>query len=117
MSTGLRVNANFTWAKAFTNAYASSAGNDQVDFVGITLRDPSVQKTAAQHDVRFAFKMDATYDLPFGKGQKFFSNSNWFANALVGGWTLAPVIRWQSGSPFVLQNVQLIGMTREELQK
>ncbi|HSK70698.1 MAG TPA: carboxypeptidase-like regulatory domain-containing protein [Pyrinomonadaceae bacterium] len=117
LSDGLRVNASYVWAKAFTNAYATSAGNDQVNFVGMTFRNPDLQKTTAQHDIRHAFKFDATYDFPFGKGRQFFSNSNWFVNSILGGWTIAPVIRWQSGSPIVMQNVQLIGMTRDELQK
>lgn len=117
MSAGLRLSASYTFAKAFTNAYATSAGNDQVNYVGITLRDPGLQKASAQHDLRHAFKFDATYDLPFGRGGKFFSNANGFVNGIIGGWGIAPVIRWQSGSPFAFQNVQLVGMTREELQK
>ncbi|MCV4566986.1 hypothetical protein OFB72_30985, partial [Escherichia coli] len=44
-------------------------------------------------------------------------NANSFVDALIGGWTLLPVIRWQSGSPFSLGNVQLVGMTKKELQK
>jgi hypothetical protein len=117
LSAGLRVNANYVWAKALTNAYATSAGNDQVNFVGISLRDPNLQKTTAQHDIRHAFKLDATYDLPFGRGAQFFTNSGGIVNGILGGWTFAPVIRWQSGSPIVMQNVQLVGMTRQELQK
>lgn len=117
LSSGLRVNASYVWAKAFTNAYATSAGNDQVNFTGITFRNTDLQKTTAQHDIRHAFKFDATYDLPFGRGASFFSNSNAIVNGIIGGWTIAPVIRWQSGSPIVMQNVQLVGMTREELQK
>jgi hypothetical protein len=36
---------------------------------------------------------------------------------LLGGWTILPTVRWQSGSPFSLGNVQLVGMTKKELQK
>jgi hypothetical protein len=61
--------------------------------------------------------LDATYDLPFGRGQRFASNSNWLVNALVGGFSMVPTIRWQSGSPFSLENVQLVGMTVKDLQK
>ncbi len=117
MSAGFRLNASYTFAKAFTNAYATAAGNDQVNYVGISLRDPGLQRASAQHDLRHSFKVDATYDLPFGRGGKFFSNANGFVNGIIGGWGIAPVIRWQSGSPIVMQNVQLVGMTREDLQK
>ena len=37
-------------------------------------------------------------------------------NGFIGGWTLAPTLRWQSGSPIQIGNVQLVGMTVKELQ-
>ena len=117
MSDGLRIGASYVWGKAFTNAYATSGGNDQVNYTGMTHRNEALQKTTAQHDIRHAFKFDATYDLPFGKGRAFFSNANGFVNGFLGGWSILPVIRWQSGSPLVMQNVTLVGMTRDELQK
>lgn len=117
LSAGLRVQASYTYAKAFTNAYATAAGNDQVNYSNFTLRNPDLNKVGSQHDIRHAFKFDATYDLPFGKGGQFFSNSNGVVNALIGGWSILPVIRWQSGSPILYQNVQLVGMTKKELQK
>jgi len=68
-------------------------------------------------DIRHAFKVDATYDLPFGKGRSFFANSGGLVNGILGGWSLSPVIRWQSGSPITVGHVQLVGMTRDDLQK
>jgi hypothetical protein len=117
LSQGLRVEASYTYARGFTNAYATSAGNDQVNFGNFSNRNPDLQRVGSQQDVRHAFKVDATYDLPFGRGAQFFSNSNGIVNQLVGGWSILPVIRWQSGSPFLMQNIQLVGMTKKELQK
>ena len=117
MSAGLRLEASYTFSKAMTNAYATSSGNDQVNYAGITLRNPDLQKTLAQHNIPWAFKFNATYDMPFGTGRQFFSNSNKVVNGIIGGWSIAPVFRWQSGSPIVFQNVQLVGMTAAELQK
>jgi len=37
-------------------------------------------------------------------------------NGVLGGWTILPTLRWQSGSPFSFGNVQLVGMTVKELQ-
>lgn len=128
LSSGLRFQASYVFAKAFSNAFAgattaggfaafTAAGADQSSNSSVTLRNPSLDKSFAQIDIRQAFKFDATYDLPFGTGQKFMSGSNWFTNALVGGWSLIPSMRWQSGSPFSLENVQLVGMTVKDLQK
>lgn len=128
LSDGLRVQASYVYAKAFTNSFAGATNTagfaaftagaaDQSNNSSVTLRNPDLDKSFAQIDLRHAFKLDATYDLPFGKGKKFLSNSNWLTNAALGGWSIVPTLRWQSGSPFSLENVQLIGMTVQELQK
>lgn len=114
-SEGLRFQANYVWSKAMSNAYASSS----VVFAGFTQREGGLDlaKNVQAFDIRHQFKFDATYDLPFGNGRTFFSDSNWLVNGLIGGWAILPTIRWQSGSPFSLGNVQLVGMTAKELQK
>lgn len=124
LSSGLRFQASYTFGKSFTNRYASpsslstAAGTtDQYNNSSVTLRNPDLDNSFSQIDLRHAFKFDATYDLPFGRGQKFFSNSNRIVDAILGGFTLVPVVRWQSGSPMLLENVQLVGMTVKDLQK
>lgn len=115
LSDGLRFQASYVWSKAQSDSFQSNSDN----FANYSLRENGreVAKNVAVFDIRHAFKFDATYDLPFGKGGAFFSGASGFANALVGGWTILPTIRWQSGSPFSLGNVQLVGMTKQELQK
>jgi hypothetical protein len=128
LSNGLRLQASYVYAKAFSNGFPSqintggfgaiaAATNDQNNGATVTLRNPDLDKGYAQTDIRHAFKFDATYDLPFGRGRELFTNANWFTNALVGGWSILPTLRWQSGSPFLLENVQLVGMTVKELQQ
>jgi len=115
LSAGLRLQASYVWSKAQSNAYASSS-----EVLSSFTQRPGgldLAKNVQAFDLRHQFKFDGTYDLPFGNGRRFFSRANWLANGIVGGWTLLPTIRWQSGSPFSLGNVQLVGMTRNELQK
>lgn len=115
LSNGLRVQASYTFGKARTDSFQSNSDN----FANYTHRDNGAElaRTVAVFDIRHAFKLDATYDLPFGKGRMFLNSSNRFVDALVGGFTIAPVVRWQSGSPIQIGNVQLVGMTVKELQK
>lgn len=40
----------------------------------------------------------ATYDLPFGRGQRFFGTANRFTDILIGGWTLSAAQRYYSGN-------------------
>ncbi len=115
LSTGLRFQASYVFAKAQSNSFQSNSDN----YANFSNRPNGLDlaKNVAVFDIRHAFKFDATYDLPFGKGAPFFSNANGFVNAIVGGWSLYPTIRWQSGSPFSFGNVTLVGMTKNELQK
>ncbi len=115
LSAGVRINASYVFSKAMANAYASSS----VVFAGFSQRKGGIDlaRNVQAFDITHQFKVDATIDLPFGSGRKFLRSSNGFVNALVGGWTVLPTIRWQSGSPFSLGNVQLVGMTAKDLQK
>jgi hypothetical protein len=114
LTNGLRFQANYVWGKAQSNSFQSNSDN----FANFSHRENGLDlaKNVAVFDVRHAFKFDATYDLPFGRGGKFFSNANRWTDALIGGFSLLPTIRWQSGSPFSLGNVQVVGMTLKELQ-
>lgn len=123
LSAGIRINASYTFGKAFTNTFASNGDNffgvgagDQSNVSSNTLRNRSLDRSLAQVDIRHAFKFDGTFDLPFGKGRRFASSSNWASNAFFGGWTIVPTMRWQSGSPILLENIQFVGMTAEDLQ-
>jgi hypothetical protein len=115
LSAGVRFQASYTFSKAQSDEFQSNSDN----FVNFVHRDfgRALAKNVAVFDIRHQFKFDSTWDLPFGKGRAWFSNSGALANGLLGGWTILPTIRWQSGTPFSLGNVQLVGMTRKELQK
>jgi hypothetical protein len=123
MSAGLRFQASYQYGKSFTNAYASAnttffglGAGDQSNAANNALRNRGLDKSFSQIDLRHSFKFDATYDLPFGHGRKYLASSHWLADFVLGGWTLTPTVRWQSGSPILMENVQLVGMTAEELQ-
>lgn len=115
LSQGLRVQANYVWSKAQSDSFQSNSDN----FANFVHRPfgRDLAKNVAVFDLRHAFKFDATYDIPIGKGRAIFGSANGFVNAVLGNWTILPTMRWQSGSPFSFGNVQLVGMTKKELQK
>jgi hypothetical protein len=123
LSSGLRFQASYQYGKSYTNAYASAGDSffgvgagDQSNVSSNTLRNRSLDKSFSQIDLRHAFKFDATWDLPFGRGRRFLSSSHWLTDTVLGGWTLTPIVRWQSGAPILMENIQLVGMTAKELQ-
>ena len=114
MAKGLLVQGNYTFAKGFTNAFTSSsvvAGQPS------TFRDMSLSKTVTPFNITHALKANWIYELPFGRGQLLGGNVGKAVDRMIGGWEFHGAARLQSGTPFNLGNVQLIGMTRQDLQK
>lgn len=114
LSSGFLVQGSYTFSKSLTNAFASSAVVAR-DFR--TLRNRDLDDGVSPFDVTHAFKLNWIYELPFGTGRAFFSGSNGFANALVGGWSVNGAFKLQSGTPINFGNVNLVGMTRKDLEK
>ena len=63
-----------------------------------------------------AFKFNWVYELPFGHGKKWGSGAGKFLNALIGGWELDGVARFQSGQKFNYGGYRLVGMDPKEVQ-
>jgi hypothetical protein len=114
MSKGLLLQGNYTFAKSMSNFYASSSSVFKNYF---SLHDVSLDKGINPYDITHAFKTNFIYELPFGRGQRWFSGASGLANGFLGGWGFNGSIRVQSGNPVNFGNVQLVGMTREDLQK
>lgn len=113
MSRGLLTQVSYTFGKALVNNYASSSG---VFDQPATLRDFGIRRNVAPFDISHGIKANFIYELPVGRGRTFFSGVNGWADKLVGGWGFNGNIRIQSGTPFSFGNVQLVGMTADELQ-
>lgn len=110
---GLLVDASYVFSKSLTNYYASSPSTFK-NFV--SLHDPGLDRGLSPFDITQTFKTRFIYDLPVGEGHHLIDTKNGLVNRLVSQWTVAGTIRIQSGTPFSLGNVQLLGMTREDLQ-
>ena len=46
------------------------------------------------------FQLNAHYQFPFGKGQRYLGNAHGFLNALVSGYNISPYFLWHSGFYF-----------------
>jgi hypothetical protein len=113
LSHGLLIQGSYAFAKAMTNIPVSSS---IVNYQPRTLRDMSRDKTMSPFGITHALKMNWIYELPIGRGQALLGNAGGILNQFVGGWEFHGTARLQSGSPNDLGNVQLVGMTRGDLQ-
>lgn len=113
MSDGLLFQGSYTFGKALANTYASSSAVfDQPS----DLFNPKLRKGEAPFNITHGIKMNFIYEMPFGQGKTWLSGLNGWKEGVLGGWGVNGNIRIQSGSPFSLGNVQVVGMTVEELQ-
>jgi hypothetical protein len=97
LNHGMQFNMNYTFSHSLVegpvNGYQANAGGSfQTD------RNFRLSYRPSTYDIRQIFHASGTYDLPFGKGQKFL-NSSKLANEVVGGWTLGTILIIQSGPP------------------
>jgi hypothetical protein len=101
-SAGLTVLASYTWSKNLTNAdseYPSEAGWEGNGNAGaLNTYNLKAEKALSSFDIPQRVVLAWTYNLPFGKGQKY-ANKGGAVNALAGGWMIAGVQKYQSGTP------------------
>jgi hypothetical protein len=114
LSKGLLVQGSYTFAHVTTNFPVSSAS---VFYQPRSLRNVNGDKTLSPFGITHAFKADWIYELPFGKGKLLGGDAGPWLDRLIGGWAWNGTARIQSGSPNDFGNVQLVGMTRDDLQQ
>jgi hypothetical protein len=66
-----------------------------------TLRDRNLDKAPTPFDIRQTFRTFWTYELPVGKGKRL-AVSNGVLDRVVGGWSLAGITQWNSGTVYKL---------------
>jgi hypothetical protein len=99
---GLTLDANYTLADSTSNALGSvpsalSAENGPTTLDRFNL---SADYGNVIYVRRNRFVGTFQYELPYGRGQRFGTNSNYLVNLLAGGWSVAGIQLWQSG-PFL----------------
>jgi hypothetical protein len=97
LSAGLSIQASFTWEKTITDADSIlpgiNGGISQVQNVA----DLSQEKALSSQDVPYMFTGAFLYQLPFGKGKPMLTHG--IAAAVLGGWEIGGVLRYQTGVP------------------
>ncbi len=64
--------------------------------------NPVLQKDNYGHsdfDIRHQINVSGVFTLPFGRGKRFFTGAGRAADAVIGGWQLSSIWRWNTGVP------------------
>ncbi|HET8965239.1 MAG TPA: TonB-dependent receptor [Candidatus Acidoferrum sp.] len=111
---GLSFLATYTWSKVITDAHdLLNGGGDNVGYLGPDIPGVGIQANfaLANFDIRNVFHLSGGYELPFGKGKKFFTGASGFANQAIGGWSVQWLATLQGGQPLTMPcvNASLAG--------
>ncbi len=97
MSAGLSVQGSFTWSKTLTDADSILPGiNGGISQIQ-NPADLNSEKALSSQDVPYTFTMSFIYQLPFGSGKRFLTHG--IGGAVLGGWQIGAVLRYQTGVP------------------
>lgn len=96
---GLTWDFNYTFSKSIDDASGlQTSGVYGSAFITNALRQQD-NRSVSDFDIRHIINMNSIWELPFGRGRMFFSNSNKVVNAILGGWQLTSIFRYNSGLP------------------
>ena len=98
-SHGLTFKTNYTWAKVIdlnSAVLAPSAGNEPPDV--FSPYHLELNRGVGSYSLAHQFGANFSYQLPFGKGQRFAGSG--FVNRLIGDWQWNGIFTAQGGFPF-----------------
>jgi hypothetical protein len=102
--SSLILDFNYTWSHSLDDASGlqteTGYGNWQTNgsFIPNALRQRD-NYASSDFDVRHGINADVVWQLPFGKGQSFAANAGGVTNAIIGGWQISGIFRWNTGLP------------------
>jgi hypothetical protein len=102
--SSLTLDLNYTWAHSLDDASGLQSeggfGNNVAN--GSFIVNPIRQHdnyASSDFDVRHNINADVVWDLPVGRGKTFLTNSSKALDAVLGGWQLSSIFRWNTGLP------------------
>jgi hypothetical protein len=95
----LSFDINYTLSHSLDSASGLQASTAYGTAFIVNALDPDQNYASSDFDARHIVNANWVWGLPFGRGKKFLSNSNSFANGIFGGWTMSGIFRWNSALP------------------
>lgn len=96
----LTMDLNYTYSRTRGDTYsAQQEGNGAYTVVQDFQNMSVAANSLTGFDLTHIIKGYVTYNLPFGRGQKWGSGSSHFVNALIGGWQVSGLVGYNTGQP------------------
>ncbi|NWG12470.1 MAG: carboxypeptidase regulatory-like domain-containing protein [Acidobacteria bacterium] len=95
----LTLDFNYTFSKSIDNASGLQTDDEYgAAFIENALR-PDDNKAVSDFDMTHIINANSIWRLPFGKGRRFLGGISSAADAILGGWQVGSIFRWNSGQP------------------
>ncbi|MCI0622797.1 MAG: TonB-dependent receptor [Acidobacteria bacterium] len=91
-TNGFSAQAEYQWTRSLSNA-DDTGGPQRPQFRELDYGNTSF---VARHYLVFNY----IYELPFGRGRRWLSQSNSVADGILGGWQIAGISTYRTGTPF-----------------
>jgi len=99
MADDVTFDFNYTYGHSLDSASGlQSSASYGAAFI-VNALDPDQNYASSDFDARHIINANWVVGLPFGRGKRFFSGVNGFANQVLGGWQASGIFRWNSGLP------------------
>jgi hypothetical protein len=108
---GLEYQVSYTYSKCMSNntgyygTWSSARSSNTASPYWQNVYDPAAEWAPCYYDSTHTLTAYAIYDLPVGRGRQFGSNMNKAVDAVIGGWTVSPILSLHTGFPQALYNV------------
>lgn len=99
LSSDVSFDVNYTWSHSLDIASGLQTSTAYAAAFVLNPLDLNVNRGNSDFDIRHLVNANWVVGLPFGKDKRFLSTSNGFANALIGGWQLTGIFRYNTGLP------------------
>ncbi len=99
LGRSLTFDFNYTLSHSLDDASGLQSGGG---FGALFIQNPILQHDwygNSDFDIRHLINANSIWELPFGRGRKYFSGANNIADSIIGGWRLSGIARWNSGEP------------------
>jgi hypothetical protein len=110
-STGLGVSMAYTFGKSIDNQSVDPVGASSGGGLSTTnsrtptdIRDFREERARSDFDRTHAFTAASVWEVPVGRGRKYFSNAPGVVNQLLGGWSINTIYTHMSGEPFAVRS-------------
>jgi len=90
---------NYTYGHSLDNASGLQNSTSYGTAFIVNALNPDQNYGSSDFDARHIINANWVVGLPFGRGERFFTNSSGLVDTVFGGWQTTGIFRWNSGLP------------------